>query len=40
MGQAVGGLMQQGAEDVDGAALEALPADQHLGPVMACWKWA
>jgi hypothetical protein len=29
----VGGLVQQGAEDVDGAALEAFAADQDLGPV-------
>ena len=33
MGEAVGGLVEQGAEDVDGAALEAFAADQHLGPV-------
>jgi hypothetical protein len=29
----VGGLVQQGAQHVDGAALETFPADQHLGPV-------
>jgi hypothetical protein len=33
MGEAVGGLVQQGAEDVDGAAVEAFAADQNLGPV-------
>jgi hypothetical protein len=33
MGEAVGCFMQQGAEDVDRAALEAFAADQHLGPV-------
>jgi hypothetical protein len=33
MGQAVGGLMQQGAEDVDRTAVEAFAADQDLGPV-------
>ena len=33
MGEAVGGLVEQGAEDVDRAALEAFAADQHLGPV-------
>ena len=32
-GEAVGGLMQQGAEHVGGAALEAFAADQHLGSV-------
>jgi hypothetical protein len=35
MGEAVGGLVQQGAEDVDRAALKAFPADQYLGPVVA-----
>ena len=33
LGEAVSGLMQQGAEHVDGAALEAFAADQHLGPI-------
>jgi hypothetical protein len=33
MGEAVGGLVQQGAEDVDRATLEAFAADQDLGPV-------
>jgi hypothetical protein len=33
MGEAVGGLMQKGAEHVDRAALEAFATDQHLGPV-------
>jgi hypothetical protein len=31
--EAVGGLVQQGAEDVDRAALEAFAADQDLSPV-------
>jgi hypothetical protein len=29
----VGGLVQQGAEHLNRAALEAFAADQHLGPV-------
>jgi hypothetical protein len=33
MREAVGGLMEQGAEHVDRAALEAFAADQDLGPV-------
>jgi hypothetical protein len=33
MGQAVGGLVQQGAEHIGGAALQAFAADQDLGPV-------
>ena len=35
LGEAVGGLMQQGAEHVGGAALEAFAADQHLVAVSA-----
>jgi hypothetical protein len=35
LGEAVGGLVQQGAEHVDGAALEAFAADQDLVVVAA-----
>jgi hypothetical protein len=33
MSEAVGSLVQWGAEHVDRAALQAFAADQHLGPV-------
>jgi hypothetical protein len=33
LGDAVGGLVQQGAEHINRAAMETFAADQHLRPV-------